>query len=243
MAVDKNGTNIVNYVFATPGDVEYVAPNQAGKIYQGDSLFAQATANTTQFPMPIFGTSTRTLFIEDSAANVINNVTVGYNSNTNKTFTVVGGRTYYVRASTNYVYPTTAVLYIYYLGVTLHNGEYFRTITGDLSNWVDGSFTIKGGPGTGVSGNLYDTIDCEFGFNTSYFQQAEDLTMNRGFYGIFSMRTDTQYFEGYNSFQFLNYIVIDNGGPNPIGLNNGQTFVVGTTTVTVSIPPDCFAFA
>jgi hypothetical protein len=243
IAINKNGDNIVNQVFATPGEILYVPPNQAGKIYQEDSLFVQATANTTQFPEPIFGTSTRTLYVYDSANNTIINSTVNYNSNINTTFSVVGGRTYRAYASTQYTYPTTAVLYIFSLSVVLHNGEYYRTVTGDLSNWVDGSFTIKGGPGFGVSGNLYDTTDCTFGFNTSNFYTAEDFAMNRGFYGFFSMRTDTQYFEGYNSFQFLNYIAIDNGGPNPIGLNNGQTFVVGTTTVTVSIPPDCFAFA
>jgi hypothetical protein len=244
IAINSNGTNIINEVFTTPGDVLYVPDGtpQAPIIYQDDSLFVSATANTTQFPEPIFGTSTRTLYIEDSAGNVINNVTVGYTSNTNKTFSVVGGRTYRARHSTSYVYPTTANLYIYYLGVVEYNGEYYRSIVGELSNWVDGNFIIKGGPGTGVSGNLYDQFDCTFGYDTSYFQQADDLTMNKGFYGNFSMRTNTQYFGGYNSFAFINYIAIDNGGANPIGLNNGQTFVVGTTTVTVNIPQVCFNF-
>jgi hypothetical protein len=240
MYIRKNpSTDLVDNVFSTPGDVLITG----NVIYQGDSIYAQASADPL-FAPPVFGTSTRNLNVTDQAGNTVFNSTTPYTTyNINTTFSIVGGRNYYVRGRTDYVYPTTAVLYIFSLSVVLHNGEYYRTVTGDLSNPVDGSFTIKGGPGSGVSGNLYDTEDCTFGFNTSYFYTAEDLTMNKGFYGFFSMRTDTQYFEGYNSFQFLNYIEIDNGGPNPIGLNNGQTFVVGTTTVTVSIPPDCFAFA
>jgi hypothetical protein len=239
MYIRKNpSTDLVDNVFSTPGDVLITG----NVIYQGDSIYAQASGDSL-FPPPLFGTSTRNLNVTDQAGNTVFNSTTPYTTyNINTTFSIVGGRNYYVRGRTDYVYPTTAVLYIYSLGVTLYNGEYYRTVTGQLTNQADGNITIVSGIGQGVSGNLYDTMNCEFGFNTSFFQAAEDVVMNKGFFGGFSMRTDTQYFEGYNSFQFFNSITIDYGF-GLTGFQNGQTFVVGTTTVTVSIPPDCFAFA
>jgi hypothetical protein len=237
LAVNQNGGNIVNEVFTTPGDVLYTG----GKIFQDDSIFAQASGNTTAYPKPIYGTSTRRLLISDSAGNTINDTTVDYNSSTNRTFSVVGGRTYFVRGFTNYTYPVTATLFIVGLGIVLVEGQYYYAIGGGLSAYVDGSMTIKGGFGQGISGTLYDTSDCSFGFDISSMQVESDFTMNRGFADGFFLKTGTLVGAPYSSYQFTNYVVIDHGS-GLIGYSNGQTFVVGNTTVTVSIDTNCNAF-
>jgi hypothetical protein len=228
LAINQNGGNIVNEVFTTPGDVLYTG----GTIFQDDSIFAQASGNTSSYPKPIYGTSTRRLLISDSAGNTINDTTVDYNSSTNKTFSVVGGRTYYVRGYTNFSWPTSAILYI--SGVFQNeSGEYVFVY--NLSDAVDGNFTIDSPYGIGA--DMYLGTDCSVPSEGSIGNSAFS-TVTKGQLGTFSVGTGTYALYGFSAYRIYNVVYID-GSP----YYNGSTFTRGVTTVTVSIDTNCNAFA
>ena len=210
--------------FPTPGDVQYTGTT----IYQDDSIFAQASGNQATYPAPTFGTATRTLFIEDGAGNVINNITVNYNSNTNKTFTVVGGRKYYVRARTNFSWPTSAILTVSSLA---DNGSGQYVILCTLDTAVDGNFTITSPYGVGA--DMYLGSDCNGPSEGSVGNNAS-LTVTKGQYGLFNLTTGTAPIYGFSAYRFYGYVYIDGEY-----YANGSTFTRGATTVTVNVTTDC----
>jgi hypothetical protein len=209
-------------VFTTPGDVLY----SATKIYQDDSLYAQASGNTGTYPKPTYGTSTRRLLITDSAGNTINDTTVDYNSSTNKTFSVVGGRTYYVRGYTNFSWPSSATLTINGL-VDGGDGYYYYNYY--LDNAVEGNFTID-------ANSLYADM-----FFSSCVGPSEDTifnntstTITKGQYGSGNLSTlySTAFAFAYQ--RLGNQIAIDGNY-----YSNGSTFTKGATTVTIVINTSC----
>ena len=225
MAINQNGGNIVNEVFTTPGDVLYTG----GTIYQDDSIFAQASGNTTAYPVPTFGTSTRRLHIVDSAGNTINDVTVGYTASTNKTFSVTGGRTYYVRGYTNFSYPATATLTIMEMYEDIASGFYeFQYYLDDA---VDGDFTISANGG--ISANMYFSGDCTGGSEVTFLNSSSS-TVLKGQYGYSSVTTGESTSYGFGSYELQNAVYIDGNF-----YNHGSTFVKGVTTVTVNIQTNC----
>jgi hypothetical protein len=222
VAVNQNGSNIINEVFTTPGDVLYTG----GTIFQDDSIFAQATGNIIDYPKPAYGTSTRRLYIVDSAGNTINDVTVDYNSNTTKTFTVVGGRTYYVRGYTNFTYPSSATLYIN--GLFNYLSEYYYDVY--LDSVVEGTFSIDA---YGISTDVYFTSDCTFGSEDTISSNAA-ATFTKGQSGTLYVPT------GYSSvFGFVSQRVVNTIYINGNSYSNGSTFTLGNTTVTVVINRNC----
>lgn len=212
--------------FPTPGDVQYTGTT----IYQDDSIFAQASGNQATYPAPAFGTATRTLFIEDNAGNVINNVTVDYNSNTNKTFTVVGGRKYYVRARTNFSWPTAATLSIGGMYVDGATGYYYFQYF--LNTAVDGDFTITANGG--ISANMSYDGGCATSEEIISSSSSSVVQKGQFLYGFVSSGISAVY--GFSSYALQNVIYI-NG--EPYGLQHGDTFVRGVTTVTVNISTFC----
>jgi hypothetical protein len=224
VAVNQNGSNIVNEVFTTPGDVLYTG----GTIFQDDSLFAQASGNTTAYPVPSFGTSTRRLHIVDSAGNTINDTTVGYTASTNKTFSVVGGRTYYVRGYTNFSYPTSAILTVSSLA---DNGSGQYVILCTLDTAVDGNFTIDSPYGVGA--DMYLGSDCNGPSEGSVGNNAS-LTVTKGQYGLFNLTTGLAPIYGFSAYRFYGYVYIDGNY-----YSHGSTFTRGATTVTVNIDTNC----
>ena len=224
LAVNKNGGNIVNEVFTTPGDVLYTG----GTIYQDDSIFAQASGNTTAYPEPSYGTSTRRLYVVDSAGNTINDTTVDYNSSTNKTFTVVGGRTYYVRGYTNFSYPTSATLT---LGGLYEDGYGYYRFFYTLSDAVDGNLIINNG---GAYADLYTQTGCSGGSEGVAVASAE-VTITKGQYGFGEIPT-AEPISSYLSYRLNNFVYV-----NGDYYANGSAFAVGGTTVTVSIVTGCQA--
>jgi hypothetical protein len=224
LAVNQNGSNIINEVFTTPGDVLYTG----GTIFQDDSIFAQASGNISTYPKPAYGTSTRRLLITDSAGNTINDVSVDYNSSTNKTFSVVGGRTYYVRGFTNFSWPTSAILTISEVADD-GSGQYIFNYTLDTA--VDGNFTIDSPYGIGA--DMYLGSDCS-GPSEGSIGNNVTSTVTKGQYGLFSVTTGTSAIYGFNSYRIYNVVYID-GSP----YYSGNTFTRGVTTVTVYINTDC----
>jgi hypothetical protein len=224
IAINQNGSNIVNEVFTTPGDVLYTAT----KIFQDDSLFAQATGNIIDYPKPAYGTSTRRLHIVDSAGNTINDTTVDYNSSTNKTFTVVGGRTYYVRGYTNFSWPTSAILTVSSLA---DNGSGQYVILCTLDTAVDGNFTIDSPYGVGA--DMYLGSDCNGPSEGSVGNNAS-LTVTKGQYGLFNLTTGLAPIYGFSAYRFYGYVYIDGNY-----YSHGSTFTRGATTVTVNVTTDC----
>ena len=227
--MNQNGSNIVNEVFTTPGDVLYTG----GTIFQDDSIFGQASGNIIAYPKPAYGTSTRRLLITDSAGNTINDTTVDYNSSTNRTFTVVGGRTYYVRGYTNFSYPTSAILYISGVAVDVSSGQYI--INYNLSDAVDGNFTIDSFYGIGA--DMYLGTDCS-GPSEGSIGNTGSSTVTRGQSGSFFLPTGTSAIFGFGAYRLYNVVYID-GSP----YYQGSTFTRGVTTVTVGIDTNCNAFA
>jgi hypothetical protein len=228
LVVNKNGGNIIIEYDNTPGDVLYTGT----KIYQDDSIFAQASGNPTAYPKPTFGTSTRRLLVTDSAGNTINDTTVDYNSNTNKTFSVVGGRTYYARSYTNFSWPTSALLYI--SGVFQNeSGEYVFVY--NLSDAVDGNFTIDSPYGIGA--DMYLGTDCS-GPSEGSIGNSSSSTVTKGQSGTFSVGTGTYALYGFGAYRIYNVVYIDGSPYFP-----GSTFTRGVTTVTVGIDTNCNAFA
>jgi hypothetical protein len=224
LAVNKNGGNIINEVFTTPGDVLYTG----GAIYQDDSIFAQASGNTTAYPKPTYGTSTRRLYVVDSAGNVINDTTVDYNSSTNKTFSVVGGRTYYVRGYTNFSWPTSATLSFGGLYVNGLNKYVFQFY---LDTAVDGDFTVTAN--NGVQADMYFNAGCTDGSEVT-FGNTPSTTVTRGQYGYGDVLTNEYHVYGFSSYRMVNVVYIDGDY-----YAHGSTFVRGATTVTVNITTSC----
>jgi hypothetical protein len=225
LVVNQNGGNIITEYDNTPGDVLYTGT----KIYQDDSIFAQASGNPTAYPKPTFGTSTRRLLVTDSAGNTINDTTVDYNSNTNKTFSVVGGRTYYARSYTNFSWPTEATLtiqgmYIDY-GVSQYFFQYF------LNTAVDGNFTITANGG--ISADMYFSADCTGGSEVSFSNSAAS-TVIKGQYGYGFVTTGQSSTYGFSSYTLQNSLFVDGNF-----YQHGDTFVRGVTTVTVNIFTGC----
>jgi hypothetical protein len=224
LAVNRNGSNIINEVFTTPGDVLYTG----GAIFQDDSLFAQASGNISSYPDPGYGTSTRRLQIVDSAGNTINDTTVAYTSSTNKTFSVVGGRTYYVRGYTNFSYPTSATLTVSSLADN-GSGEYIILCTLDTA--VDGNFTIDSPYGVGA--DMYLGSDCNGPAEGSVGNNAS-LTVTKGQYGLFNLTTGLAPIYGFSAYRFYSFVYIDGEY-----YADGSTFTRGVTTVTVNIDTNC----
>ena len=224
LIVNKNGGNIITEYDNTPGDVLY---SGAGlPIYQDDSIFSQASGNPTSYPKPTYGTSTRRLYVVDSAGNVINDTTVDYNSNTNKTFTVVGGRTYYARAYTNFSYPTSATLS--FGGIDGGSGQYVFAYY--LTDAVEGDITIDGIGA--ISADMFFTY-CSGPSEDTIFNSS-GVTISKGQYGYGSLNTGYSSAFGFNSYKINNYVYIEGNY-----YVNGSTFVKGATTVTVSINTNC----
>jgi hypothetical protein len=225
LAINQNGGNIVNEVFTTPGDVLYTG----GTIYQDDSIFAQASGNTTAYPVPSFGTSTRRLHIVDSAGNTINDTTVGYTASTNKTFSVIGGRTYYVRGYTNFSYPTEATLSIQGMYIDYGVSQYFFQYY--LNTAVDGDFTITASGG--ISADMYFSGDCTGGSEVN-FGNSPSSTVIKGQYGYGYVTTGQSSTSGFSSYTLQNSLFVDGNF-----YQHGDTFVKGVTTVTVNIFTGC----
>ena len=224
LAVNQNGGNIINEVFTTPGDVLYTGTT----IYQDDSIFAQASGNISSYPKPTFGTSTRRLYIVDSAGNTINDTTVDYNSSTNKTFSVVGGRTYYVRGYTNFSWPTSATLTI---GGLYAAGSGFYNFVFELSTAVDGDFTFTSP--SGITADMFFSSGCS-GPSEATFGNSSAVTVSKGQYGYGDIPTTETTSYGFSSYRLNNFVYIDGDY-----YANGSTFVRGVTTVTVSINTNC----
>jgi hypothetical protein len=222
LAVNQNGGNIINEVFTTPGDVLYTG----GAIYQDDSIFAQASGNTSSYPKPTYGTSTRRLLITDTAGNTINDTTVDYNSSTNKTFSVVGGRTYYVRGYTNFSWPTSAILTINYL-VDGGDGSYYYNYY--LSDAVEGNFTIDS---NSLLADMFFTTCTGPSEDTIYSSQS--VTITKGQYGSGNIATGYSTAFGFAYQRIVNQISIDGNY-----YSAGDTFTRGATTVSISINVGC----
>jgi hypothetical protein len=215
----------------TPTDILYTGT----KIYQDDSIFAQASGNPSAYPKPGYGTSTRRLQITDSALNTINDVTVDYNSNTNKTFSVVGGRTYYVRASTNFTYPSSATLQIQNVAAFNLGGGLKYYIEGYLSDAVEGDIVIPAG---NLNADLYVFSSCGGGSELSISNNLSDVTLNKGFLGFFNADSGQEYNFGIDYYQFPTFISLYANGTLGTYSNGGQ-FTLGNTVVTVSILQGC----
>jgi len=222
LAVNQNGGNIINEVFTTPGDVLYTG----GTIFQDDSIFAQASGNTGSYPKPTYGTSTRRLLITDSAGNTINDTTVDYNSSTNKTFSVVGGRTYYVRGYTNFSWPTSAILTINYL-VDGGDGYYYYDYY--LSDAVEGNFTIDS---NSLLADMFFTT-CT-GPSEDTISNNASTTITKGQYGSGTISTGYSTSFGFAYQRIVNQISIDGNY-----YSAGDTFTRGATTVSISINVGC----
>jgi hypothetical protein len=230
LAVNQNGSNIINEVFTTPGDVLYTG----GTIFQDDSIFAQASGNISTYPKPAYGTSTRRLLITDSAGNTIDDTTVDYNSSTNKTFSVVGGRTYYVRGYTNFSYPSSATLTIQNVSAFDLGGGLKYYIQGNLSDAVEGNIIIQAGQ---LNADLYSTAFCGAS-EGSLSNFLSDVTLNKGTFGSFNTDTGQSYSFGLDYFSFPSFITLNINGTNQTFSNGGQ-FITGNTTVTVNITQGC----
>jgi len=225
LAVNQNGGNIINEVFTTPGDVLYTG----GTIFQDDSIFAQASGNTGSYPKPTYGTSTRRLLITDSAGNTINDVSVDYNSSTNKTFSVVGGRTYYVRGYTNFSWPTYAELNITQL---YDNGSGQYVFEYYLDTAVEGNITMDA---NGMSAETYVSVGCPFPSDLTIYNSVS-ATITKGQYGYGYINTGVSTTYGLNSSSLNNYVDIDG-----TRYYTGDTFTRGVTTVRVTVNTNCQA--
>jgi hypothetical protein len=226
--IRKNpSTDLVNDVFSTPGDVLITG----NVIYQGDSIYAQSQGFTGGYPAPLYGTSTRTLNITDQAGNTVYNFTGDYTtySNINTTFSIVGGRNYFVRGRTDFSWPTEATLsiqgmYIDY-GVSQYYFQYF------LNTAVDGDFTITANGG--ISADMYFGAGCSGGSEVN-FGNSPSSTVIKGQYGYGFVTTGQSSTYGFSSYTLQNSLFVDGNF-----YQHGDTFVKGVTTVTVNIFTGC----
>jgi hypothetical protein len=219
-------TDLVNEVFSTPGDILITG----SVIYQGDSIYAQSSCDIGGFPAPTYGTSTRTLTVSDSAGNTVYNFTGDYTTynNINTTFSIVGGRNYFVRGRTDFSWPTSAILTISEVADD-GSGQYVFNYTLDTA--VDGDFTIDSPYGIGA--DMYTVSDCS-GPSEGSIGNNVTSTVTKGQYGLFSVTTGTFDIFGFSAYRLYNVVYI-NGSP----YYSGNTFTRGVTTVTVYINTDC----
>ena len=229
--VRKNpSTDLVNDVFSTPG---LEMPITGSVIYQGDSIYAQSQGFTGGYPAPGYGTATRTLTVTDSALNTLYTFTGDYTtySNINTTFSIVGGRNYFIRGRTDFSWPTAATLSIQGMYVDVATLQYFFQYF--LNTAVDGNFTITANGG--ISADMYFSGDCSGGSEVNFGNSAESVVL-KGQYGYGFVSSGIPAFYGFSSYALQNIIYI-NG--EPYGLQHGDTFVRGVTTVTVNINTNC----
>ena len=229
--VRKNpSTDLVNDVFSTPG---LEMPITGSVIYQGDSIYAQSQGFTGGYPAPGYGTATRTLTVTDSALNTLYDFTGDYTtySNINTTFSIVGGRNYFIRGRTDFSWPTAATLSIQGMYVDVATGQYFFQYFLDTA--VDGDFTISAGGG--ISADMYFSGDCSGGSEVN-FGNASSSTVLKGQFGYGFTSTGISAAYGFSSYTLQNIVFIDGLG---YGRANGDTFVIGVTTVTVNISTFC----
>ena len=229
--VRKNpSTDLVNDVFSTPG---LEMPITGSVIYQGDSIYAQSQGFTGGYPAPGYGTATRTLTVTDSALNTLYTFTGDYTtySNINTTFSIVGGRNYFIRGRTDFSWPTAATLSIQGMYVDVATGYYaFQYF---LDTAVDGDFTIT--PGGGISADMYFDYPCT-GVSEVNFGNSVGSTVLKGQYQYGFVTTGQSSTYGFNAYALQNIVFI-NG--EPYGLQHGDTFVRGVTTVTININTTC----
>jgi hypothetical protein len=232
--IRKNpSTDLVNDVFSTAGDILITG----SVVYQGDSIYAQSQGFTGGYPAPAYGTSTRTLEITDTAGNTIYDFTGDYTtySNINTTFTIVGGRNYYVKGRTNFTYPAAATLAIQNVAAMNIGGSGLKYyIEGYLSDAVEGDIIIQAGQ---LNANLYSQPDC--GASELFLSNfLSDVTLNKGTFGFFNADSGQPYNVGLDYFNFPFFITLNINGTNQTFSNGGQ-FITGNTTVTVIMTTDC----
>jgi hypothetical protein len=231
--IRKNpSTDLVNDVFSTAGDILITG----SVVYQGDSIYAQSQGNIGSFPAPAYGTSTRTLEITDTAGNTIYDFTGDYTtySNINTTFTIVGGRNYYVKGRTNFTYPSSAVLSINNVSAFNLGGGLKYYIEGNLSDVVEGDIIIAAGQ---LDANLFSESNCGAA-ELSISNNFSDITLNKGFSGFFNADSGQEYNFGLDYYAFPFFITLNINGTNQTFSNGGQ-FITGNTTVTVIMTTDC----
>lgn len=193
-------------------------------------MYALCDADRATYPIPGFGTATRRLKVEDNFGNVVLDSTVNAASNVDVSWSPGGGnRTYYVRGWSYFSWPTAATLTIQGMYADVATGYYeFQYF---LNTAVDGDFTIS--QGYGISADMSYDSSCDTSEET--ISSSSSSTVLRGQYGYASVTTGTSIYYGFSSYRLQNIIFIDGIG----GLQHGDTFVKGVTTVTVNITTDC----
>ena len=225
--VSRASVTLVNEVFSQPVDNLITG----SVIYQGNQIFGQASADLSAYPAPGSGTSTRKLQIADNFGDIFNS-TVNYatGGDVTHTFTVVGGRNYFVRASSAYAYPTQATLTIMEMYAAVSGYYEFQYY---LDEAVDGDFTITSNGG--ISANMYFSGNCTGGSEVTFLNSSSS-TVLKGQYGYASVTTGESTSYGFGSYELQNAVYIDG---EPQYLQHGDTFVRGATTVTVHIQTSC----
>jgi hypothetical protein len=224
--IRKNpSTDLVNDVFSTPS---LSMPITGSVIYQGDSIYAQSQGFTGGYPAPTYGTATRTLTVTDSALNTLYNFTGDYTtySNINTTFSIVGGRNYFVRGRTDFAWPANATLN---LGGLYDGGAGYYLFSYTLSDAVEGDFTMNT---NGMAADVYFT-NCSGPSEDTIYNNAS-ATVTQGQYGLGNISTGYSTTYAFNYYKLNNYVYIDGDY-----YQNGSTSVRGATTVTVSLSTDC----
>jgi hypothetical protein len=224
--VNKNGSQIVAQ------GPSIVDTDYAGQILYGDSLYALCDADRATYPIPAFGTATRRLRVEDNFGNVVLDSTVNAASNVDVSWSPGGGnRRYYVRGWSYFSWPTAATLTIQGMYADVGTGYYaFQYF---LNTAVDGDFTIT--PGGGISADMYFDYPCT-GASEVNFGNSAASTVLRGQYQYGYVTTGQSSTYGFGAYKLQNIVFI-NG--EPYGLQHGDTFVRGVTTVTININTSC----
>jgi hypothetical protein len=102
-----------------------------------------------------------------------------------------------------------------------------------LDTAVDGDFTISAGGG--ISADMYFGAGCSGGSEVN-FGNASSSTVLKGQFGYGFTSTGISAVYGFSSYTLQNIVFIDGLG---YGRANGDTFVIGATTVTVNISTFC----
>jgi hypothetical protein len=240
--LQTGGTTPFPVYSTTVPETQYTGAN----VYQGDTLYFQSYGSSGTYPAPTSGTSTRTLRVTDDTGDIYPLASTSYGNSLAFSTSVVGGRRYRVYATTNYTYPTSATLVFDYLSqIPAVGGGYAYQIEGALSNIVDGDFWIEA---NSVMVNMYyGRYNCNYGADTSIFGGVTPNTkISRGYakygaQGIY-LPTETPY-DGVAMYDFqYGSVGISLDGSYFVPYSNGQTFTVGSTTVTVSLPTTCRRF-
>jgi hypothetical protein len=100
-----------------------------------------------------------------------------------------------------------------------------------LDTAVDGDFTIS--QGYGISADMSYDRSCDTSEET--ISSSSSSVVQKGQYGYANVTTGTSIYYGFSSYRLQNIIFIDGIG----GLQHGDTFVKGVTTVTVNIQSNC----